>query len=96
MHSDFVGPVNIGSEEMISMNDFAQMVIDISGKDLSIYNIQGEEFEAKYGHRCPVGVNGRNSDNTLYEEKVGWVVSQPLQEGMEITYDWVKAQVEKQ
>jgi len=89
MQSDFTGPVNIGSEEMISMNDFARMVIDISGKELSIYNIDGEEFEAKYGHKCPVGVNGRNSDNTLYREKLGWAVSQPLIDGMELTYDWI-------
>lgn len=96
MQSDFTGPVNIGSEEMISMNDFARMVIDISGKNLSIYNIDGEDFEAKYGHRCPVGVNGRNSDNNLYREKVGWTVSQPLRGGMERTYEWVKSRVEKE
>ena len=65
MRSEFLGPVNIGSEEMISINDFAQMAIDISGKDLSIHNIDGKEFEDKYGHPCPVGVLGRNSDNSL-------------------------------
>jgi len=95
MQSDFSGPVNIGSEEMISMNNFAQLVIDISGKDLSIYNIDGEEFEAKYGHRCPIGVNGRNSDNTLYREKIGWEVSEPLIAGMKKTYAWILEQVEK-
>jgi nucleoside-diphosphate-sugar epimerase len=95
MQSDFPGPVNIGSEEMISMNDFAQMVIGISGKNLSIYNIDGEEFEAKYGHRCPIGVNGRNSDNTLYREKIGWEVSEPLITGMEKTYAWISQQAEK-
>ncbi len=94
MHSDFVGPVNIGSEEMISINDFAQMAIDISGKKLTIYNIQGKEFEQKYGHRCPIGVNGRNSDNKLYREKVGWEVQQPLRKGMERTYLWIKEQVD--
>tara|TARA_Y100001973_G_scaffold106624_1_gene185917 strand:- start:2241 stop:3248 length:1008 start_codon:yes stop_codon:yes gene_type:complete len=93
MQSDFCGPVNIGSEEMISMNDFARMVIDISGKDLSIYNIDGEEFEDKYGHKCPIGVNGRNSDNTLYKEKLGWSVSQPLRDGMHLTYEWVANRV---
>jgi nucleoside-diphosphate-sugar epimerase len=93
MQSDFTGPVNIGSEEMISINDFAKMVIDISGKELSIYNIQGDAFEKKYGHRCPVGVNGRNSDNKLYKEKIGWSVSQPLIDGMKITYEWIKQQV---
>jgi len=95
MQSDFTGPVNIGSEEMISINDFAKMAIDISGKDVSIYNIDGEEFISKYGHRCPVGVNGRNSDNKLYKEKIGWVVSEPLRKGMEKTYKWIKKQVEK-
>ena len=95
MQSDFCGPVNIGSEEMISMNDFAQMVIDISGKNLSIHNIDGEEFEAKYGHPCPIGVNGRNSDNTLYHEKLGWSVSEPLRDGMEITYQWIMRQAQE-
>ena len=93
MRSDFIGPVNIGSEEMISINDFAQMAIDISGKNVTIYNIDGKEFEAKYGHKCPIGVNGRNSDNTLYREKIGWEVSQPLREGMERTYAWISEQV---
>jgi GDP-D-mannose 3',5'-epimerase len=94
MQSDFTGPVNIGSEEMISINDFAQMAIDISGKDLSIYNIQGDAFEIKYGHRCPIGVNGRNSDNNLYRQKIGWAVSQPLIDGMQDTYQWIEKQVE--
>jgi GDP-D-mannose 3', 5'-epimerase len=95
MHSEFEGPVNIGSEEMIAINDFAQMAIDISGKDLSIHNIDGQEFFDKYGHKCPIGVNGRNSDNNLYREKVGWEVSQPLIEGMKQTYKWISEQVEK-
>ena len=85
---------NIGSEEMIAINAFAQMAIDISGKDLSIYNIDGDEFEKKYGHKCPIGVNGRNSDNNLYLEKIGWVVSQPLIKGMRETYRWIKQQVD--
>ena len=95
MQSDFTGPVNIGSEEMISINDFAQMAIDISGKDLSIYNIQRDEFEIKYGHKCPVGVNGRNSDNTLYKQKIGWAVSKTLKSGMKKTYKWIDKQVSK-
>jgi nucleoside-diphosphate-sugar epimerase len=93
MQSDFTGPVNIGSEEMISINEFAQMAIDISGKDLTICNIQGDKFEAKYGYRCPIGVNGRNSDNNLYREKIGWTVSDPLRVGMEKTYSWIEEQV---
>lgn len=59
MKSDFLGPVNIGSEEMISINDLAQMAIDISQKNLKIKNLDGEEFISKYGFRCPVGVRGR-------------------------------------
>ena len=94
MQSDFTGPVNIGSEEMVSMNEFAQMAIDISGKNLSIHNIYGKEFEEKYGHKCPIGVNGRNSDNNLYREKIGWCVSDPLQKGLEKTFKWINEQVE--
>ncbi len=94
MRSEFLGPVNIGSEEMISINDFAQMAIDISGKDLSIHNLDGKEFEDKYGHPCPVGVRGRNSDNSLIRQKLGWDYSQPLQTGMEKTYKWIKSQID--
>ncbi len=93
MRSDFVGPVNIGSEEMLSINDFAKMAIEVSGKDLGIYNINGQDFIDKYGHECPIGVNGRNSDNSLYKEKIGWVVSQPLIEGMKKTYKWINEQI---
>lgn len=93
MDSDFSGPVNIGSEEMIAINDFANMAIDISGKRVILYNIDGEEFKNKYGHKCPIGVNGRNSDNTLYEEKIGWKVSHPLVDGMRKTYKWILEQV---
>ncbi len=78
MESDFPGPVNIGSEEMISINDFAKMIIKISGKDLSIKNIDG-----------PRGVAGRNSDNHLIHEKLGWKPSLTLKEGTEITYKWI-------
>lgn len=83
MQSDFIGPVNIGSEEMIKINDLAQMVIDISGKNLSINNIPG-----------PVGVRGRNSDNKLYRENVGWEPTQSLRDGIKKTYSWIKTQVE--
>lgn len=95
MNSDFKGPVNIGSEEMVSINELAQMAIDISHKNLSINNLEGEEFYTKYGFECPVGVKGRNSNNKLYREKIGWEVSQPLSIGMEKTYQWVSQQVLK-
>jgi len=84
MDSDFSGPVNIGSEEMISINDFAKMVIDISGKNISIKNIPG-----------PTGVRGRNSDNKLIREKLGWEPVLPLRKGMEITYKWINQQVQQ-
>lgn len=95
MHSDFLGPVNIGSEEMVSINNLAQMAIDISQKKIKIHNIYGEEFQKKYGFNCPVGVRGRNSDNRLFREKIGWEVSQSLYEGMSLTYGWIKNQLSK-
>ena len=83
MASDFTGPVNIGSEEMISINDLTRMVMDVSNKKhLEIKNVTG-----------PVGVNGRNSDNTLLKEKLGWAPSQPLKVGMEKTYQWIEEQL---
>ena len=90
----FQGPVNIGSEEMIAINDFAKMAIAISEKDVKINNIQGQEFQDKYGFPCPIGVKGRNSDNALYREKMGWEPSQPLLEGMKTTYAWIKRQID--
>lgn len=82
MRSDFEGPVNIGSQEMISINNLAQMVIDISGKDLKIRNIAG-----------PEGVRGRNSDNRLIEERLGWAPSQALKDGMTRTYAWISGEI---
>jgi nucleoside-diphosphate-sugar epimerase len=89
MDSDFIGPVNIGSEEMVTINQLAQMVIYLSGKNITIKNIYGDEFIEKYGFNCPIGVKGRNSDNKLYLEKIGWVVNKPLIIGLKITYDWI-------
>lgn len=80
--SDFTGPVNIGSEEMISINNFAEMVIDISGKNLTIKHIDG-----------PIGVNGRNSDNRLIESKLDWEPKYSLQEGMKLTYEWINNRI---
>jgi GDP-D-mannose 3',5'-epimerase len=92
---EFMGPVNIGSEEMVTINELAQMAIDISGKNLSINNIEGKDFFEKYGFQCPIGVMGRNSDNALYEQKMHWKVSKPLIEGMTETYHWINEQVKK-
>ena len=95
MESDFTEPVNIGSEEMISINDFAQMAIDISGKDITINNLYGQEFEDKYGHPTPLGVKGRNSDNELFRNNIGWETKQTLIEGMRKTYEWIETQSNK-
>jgi nucleoside-diphosphate-sugar epimerase len=93
----FQGPVNIGSEEMITINELAQMALDISGKSERsfIKNIHGDEFIAKYGFKCPQGVRGRNSDNKLYKEHMGWEPTQPLRIGMEKTFEWINKQVNK-
>lgn len=93
MKSDFVGPVNIGSEEMVTINELAEIAIRLSGKNLSIHNIEGQEFVNKYGFPCPLGVQGRNSHNKLYKENIGWEVSMPLKEGMSQTYKWIENQV---
>ena len=95
MDSDFIGPVNIGSEEMVTINQLAGMAIAISDKNLTIKNIEGDEFINKYGFKCPLGVKGRNSDNRLYKEKIGWEVNQPLSIGLKKTYEWIKTQVDK-
>ena len=92
---DFEGPVNIGSEEMVTINQLAKMAIEIAEKDITIKNIEGDEFVQKYGFKCPLGVKGRNSDNKLYREKIGWEVSQPLSVGLKKTYQWIKSQVDK-
>ncbi len=84
MGSDFKGPLNIGSEEMISINDFTKMIIEVSGKDLKIKNIYG-----------PVGVKGRNSDNNLIREKLNWGPKVSLKQGITETHFWIKEQVNK-
>jgi nucleoside-diphosphate-sugar epimerase len=89
----FHGPVNIGSEEMVTINQLAQMALDIANKGSYIKNIEGEEFIDKYGFKCPVGVRGRNSDNKLFKEKMGWEPTQPLYEGMKKTFEWINKQV---
>lgn len=83
MNSDFVGPVNIGSEEMVTLNQLAEMVIGFSNKNLYIKNVE-------VAH---TGVRGRNSDNNLIKKELGWAPSKPLAEGMRKTFDWIKAQV---
>ena len=82
MNSEFKGPINIGSDEMVSINKLAEMVMEIAGKKLSMKHIFG-----------PQGVRGRNSDNTLIKEKLGWAPSQPLKDGLKNTYEWINEQI---
>ena len=79
---DFHGPVNIGSDEMVTINELANKVIRISGKELGLKHIEG-----------PLGVRGRNSDNHLIQEKLNWRPTNPLSKGLEITFDWINGQV---
>lgn len=81
MNSDFHGPVNIGSEELITINQLAEIAIGISGKSLGITHVPG-----------PTGVRGRNSDNTLIKEKLKWNHSMPITDGITKLYKWISAQ----
>ena len=83
MNSDFVGPVNIGSEEMVTLNQLAEMVIGFSNMNLYIKNVE-------VAH---TGVRGRNSDNNLIKKELGWAPSKPLSEGMRKTFEWIALQV---
>jgi nucleoside-diphosphate-sugar epimerase len=82
MRSEFTGPVNIGSDEMVTINQFAEMIMEIARKPLRIRHIEG-----------PTGVRGRNSDNALIAEKLGWAPHRSLREGLAETYLWIAAQV---
>ncbi len=84
VQSDFEGPVNIGSEEMVTINDLARKVISLSNKKLEIKNVDG-----------PLGVRGRCSHNKLIREKIGWEPSLSLEEGLFKTYSWISKQVHK-
>jgi nucleoside-diphosphate-sugar epimerase len=92
---NFSGPVNIGSEEMVTINDLAQYSIKFSKKNIKIKNLYGEEFENKYGFKCPIGVKGRNSDNQLFEKNMKWQPSQTLESGLFETYKWIDKQLNK-
>lgn len=82
MRSDFTGPVNVGSEEMVTIDELARMIMQAAGKRLSIRHIPG-----------PTGVRGRNSDNRLIQARLGWAPSQPLSAGLAVTYRWIEQQV---
>ena len=82
MDSDFIGPVNIGSEEMVTINQLVDITAKVSGKNISKNHVEG-----------PLGVRGRNSNNDLIREKLGWDYSQPLEEGIRKTYTWIREQI---
>ena len=84
MNSDFTGPVNIGSEEMVTINQLAEMIVRIACKKITMTHIPG-----------PQGVRGRNSDNSLISEKINWKPSKPLRDGLEKTYEWIEERVHK-
>lgn len=82
MDSDFTGPVNVGSEEMVTINRLAEIIMDVAGKKVSLKHIPG-----------PLGVRGRNSDNHMIRERLNWSPSKPLREGIAATYAWISQQV---
>jgi len=82
MESDFAEPVNIGSEEMVTINQLAEMAMDIAGKRLVVRHVDG-----------PLGVRGRNSDNRLIRDRLGWAPSASLRQGLAVTYRWIAEQV---
>lgn len=85
MNSDFTEPLNIGSDEMISMNDMGKMVLGFASKDIPIKHIPG-----------PEGVRGRNSDNTLIKKVLGWVPEIKLEDGLHRTFKWINTQIEEE
>ena len=85
MDSEFIGPVNIGSEEMVTINELVDIVESIEDKDLQRIYVDG-----------PLGVRGRNSNNDLIREKLGWDYSMTLEEGIKKTYHWIGWQISKE
>jgi GDP-D-mannose 3',5'-epimerase len=84
MRSDWTGPVNVGSDEMLTINRLAEIIMDIAGKKVSFKHIEG-----------PLGVRGRNSDNRFINQRLSWKPSQPLAEGLKKTYAWIEEQVQQ-
>ena len=82
MNSSWTGPVNLGSEEMVTINELAKLVMKIAGKNLQLEHIPG-----------PLGVRGRKSDNHMIKQMLGWSPSYSLKEGLEKTYLWIESQV---
>ncbi len=84
MDSDFIGPVNIGSEEMVTINQLVDTAARVSGKDVQKIHIDG-----------PLGVRGRNSNNDVIRKELGWDYQQTLEEGIRKTYNWISEQIAK-
>ena len=84
MDSDFLGPVNIGSEEMVTIIDLVKITAKVAGKAVS----------RRHELNAPLGVRGRNSNNDLVREKLGWDYEQSLEEGIRKTYAWIDEQVQ--
>lgn len=84
MASEFSSPANLGSEEMVTINGLARKIIEIAGKDLQLRHVPG-----------PLGVRGRNSDNRLIRERLGWAPSSPLRQGLVRPYQWVTTEVDR-
>ena len=82
MQSDFMGPVNIGSEEMVTINQLVDTAAKVAEKEVTKIHIDG-----------PLGVRGRNSNNDLIREKLGWDYSQTLEDGIAKTYAWIEEQI---
>ena len=85
MDSEFIGPVNIGSEEMVTINELVDIAAKVANKKIEKNHIEG-----------PLGVRGRNSNNDLIREKLGWDYEQSLEEGIKKTYGWISYQISKE
>ena len=85
MQSDFIGPVNIGSEEMVTIDQLVDTAAKVSGKNVTKKHIDG-----------PLGVRGRNSNNDVVRRELGWDYSQSLEEGISKTYEWIRGQINEQ
>ena len=86
MDSNFIGPVNIGSEEMVKINELVEITAKVAGKAVS----------RRHNLKAPLGVRGRNSNNDIIREAIGWDYTMTLEEGISKTYAWINQQVEKQ
>lgn len=82
-NSDFNKPLNLGSDRMVSINELAEIIANVAEKNITLKHIDG-----------PQGVRGRNSDNTLLRQVLGWEPSVSLEEGLKITYDWISEQIQ--